>query len=346
MRRRNSTRQSAGFSLIELMISMVLGLMLIAGAVAVYLSSKRSYTEVEAYAALTENARFAEMIMADALLHAGFFGEVASQQLQLRPDLIPVVDDCSGDAAAYSFSQYLFGASVSGADAIGCIDDGRDGTDVLVIKRAIPRPLSDGERVSGVRNGVIDWPEALATDTTYIVTNNVLGVVIDGSGVPPDILSNGDASSGVAVPNGVAWPYLFEAYYIRDTDPDSEDDAPSLARKVLSWNGAAMEVITEELVQGVEDMRLKVGLDSDGDNEVDTYTNVASMTADNWANVGSIDVYLLVRTRSRDPQYSDTKTYHLGGDNFVTPNAAAQQYRRTLVSTQASLRNPKLILRR
>jgi type IV pilus assembly protein PilW len=340
MSHRYAKRTSAGFSLIELMISIVLGLMLMAGAVSVYLSSKTSYTEVEAYSALTENARFAETIIADALLHAGFFGEVSSEQLRNGDALIPVVDDCSGEAAAYSLSQYIFGATVSGTDAIGCIDDGMDGTDVLVIKRAVPRPLSDGARVGGVRNGTIDVPTGLQANTTYIVTNNVVGLVIDGSGTAPDIMPGGD------VPGGVAWPYLFEAYYVRDPDPSSEDDAPTLARKVLSWNGAAMQVVTEDLVQGVENMQVEIGLDSDNDSEVDTYTDVSGMTSADWANVGSVDAYLLVRTRNKDPQYTDTKTYHLGGDNFMTPVAAVQQYRRTMVSTQASLRNPKLTLRR
>jgi type IV pilus assembly protein PilW len=194
--------------------------------------------------------------------------------------------------------------------------------------------------VGGVRNGTIDVPTGLQANTTYIVTNNVVGLVIDGSGTAPDIMPGGD------VPGGVAWPYLFEAYYVRDPDPSSEDDAPTLARKVLSWNGAAMQVVTEDLVQGVENMQVEIGLDSDNDSEVDTYTDVSGMTSADWANVGSVDAYLLVRTRNKDPQYTDTKTYHLGGDNFMTPVAAVQQYRRTMVSTQASLRNPKLTLRR
>ena len=65
-------RKQAGFSLVELMVGMVLGLMLIAGAVSIYLASKRSYVEVEQVAALTESARFAEQLVGDSLRHAGF----------------------------------------------------------------------------------------------------------------------------------------------------------------------------------------------------------------------------------------------------------------------------------
>ncbi|MEZ5573469.1 MAG: PilW family protein [Halioglobus sp.] len=344
MRRKSAMSKSAGFTLVELMISVVLGLLLIAGAVATYLSSKRSYTEVEQFSALTENARFAELMMTDALLHAGFFGEVTSERLEARTDLTAPTGDCSGEAAAYNFSQYIFGATVAAdGSAIGCIDDGREGTDVLVVKRAIPRPLSDGARWNGVRNGTIDTPTTLQADTTYIMTNDVLGLIFDGADTAPDIQAGGD------VPNGVAWPYLFEAYYVRDVPAPVPGDPPTpvLARKTLVWDTTAlsMTIDTENLVEGVEQMRLQMGYDSDGDREVDAYTDVAGMTGLDWTDVGSVEVYLLVRSTTPDPQFTESKTYHLGGDNFVTPDTDLN-YRRLLVSTQASLRNPKLVLRR
>ena len=42
-----ANNRSSGFSLIELMIGMLLGVMLMAGAASIYLASKRSFTEVE-----------------------------------------------------------------------------------------------------------------------------------------------------------------------------------------------------------------------------------------------------------------------------------------------------------
>lgn len=359
MKHVSTITRSAGFSLVELMISVVLGLLLIAGAAAAYLSSKRSYTEVEEFSTLSENAHFAELLMADALLHAGFLGEVTGEKLLLDENLIDVQDDCgdlnrldptlSDPAAAYNVSQYLFGSTVddAGGDVpdIDCIDDAAPNTDVLVIKRAVPRPLSDGDRLLGPRDGTIDTPDPLQAGTTYIMTNNVMGIVFDGSGTPPNILDGGD------VPGGLAWPYLFEVYYVRDADPDDPENIPMLARKVLSWNGAAMEVITEDLVEGVEDLRLRLGFDSNDDSEVDRYVDVADITNPlDWAEVGAVDVHLLVRGTIRDPEYTDEKTYNVGGDNTVTPADDPEryplQYRRLLVNTQASLRNPKLVIRR
>jgi type IV pilus assembly protein PilW len=345
MKQPNTISKSAGFSLVELLVSAVLGLLLIAGAAAAYLSSKSSYTEVEQYSTLSENARFAELILSDALLHAGFFGEVTSERLVTNPNLIDIAGvDCAGEAAAYDFDHFLFGATVANNNtALDCITDAMAGTDVLVIKRAVPRPLSDGARVDGVRDGDIDTPGPLVAGTTYIMTNDVLGLPFDGSGPQPNILDGGE------VPGGEAWPYLFEAYYVRD-DPNDDDDIPMLARKVLSWNGAAMDVVTEELVEGVEDLRLRLGVDNNSDSEIDTYIDVADIAANDWDQVAVVEVYLLVRSTTKDPAYTDEKSYTLGGDNEVTPTDDPQryppEYHRLLVNTQASLRNPQLVQRR
>lgn len=366
MKRAPTISRSAGFSLLELMISIVLGLLLIAGAVATYISSKRSYSETEQFSTLSETARFAELTMADALLHAGFFGEAPAHAIVLDSAPVDPIGDCNGPttlngrgaADAFNVERYIFGGIIAsgggalskatGGAAITCITDGREGTDVLIVKRAIPLPITDGLRADEVqtRDGVLDSPNPLQPNTLYVLSNNITGMLFNGSATQPNITEGGD------VFNGTAWPYLFEAYYVRDADPDSEAVPPTLARKTIKWNGAAMEIQTEDLVEGVEDMRLRIGLDTDADKEIDSYTEPSVMTVDDWGTVGSVEVYLLVRSSTRDPQFTDTRTYHLGGDNTVTPvagddpNVDLRQFRRLRVSTQASLRNPKLILQR
>lgn len=336
-------RSQLGFSLVELMVGLVLGVMLIAGAVSIYLASKRSYVEVEQVAALTENARFAEQLVGDSLRHAGFFGEVTPNRVDLDPDLDAVVNDCSGDAAAYDLSQFVFAAtSDSSGGAIGCITDAIADTDVLVIKHALPLAFSDGPRVVAdpnnppVRDGVIDTPADLLpsggglwNDRTYVMTNNVSGLLFDGADTAPTITTGGE------IPGGIAWEYQYEVFYIRDAD------VPQLARKYLLWNGSAMEVETENLAEGVENLQLRFGFDSDGDGDVDSYKDTASVTAAEWANIQSVEVYMLVRSATGDAQYTDAKTYTLG-DESITPN---DNFRRLISFTSMSLRNLKIMMR-
>ena len=68
------THSSRGFSLVEFMVAMVLGLIIIGGAISVYLASKNSLTEVEQVAAVSENGRFALQVLNYATKNVGFFG--------------------------------------------------------------------------------------------------------------------------------------------------------------------------------------------------------------------------------------------------------------------------------
>ena len=99
----NRANRTNGFSLVELMVSMVLGLMLIAGAVSIYLASKQSYVEVEQVAVLSENVRFAEKLVGNALRHAGFLGEATASGVTNDSGLVAPAGDCNSPAAAGAF---------------------------------------------------------------------------------------------------------------------------------------------------------------------------------------------------------------------------------------------------
>ncbi len=64
----------AGFSLIELMIAMVLGLLVMSGVFQVFVSSKHSNKLLLAEAEMQENARFAFSVMTEIIQQAGNFG--------------------------------------------------------------------------------------------------------------------------------------------------------------------------------------------------------------------------------------------------------------------------------
>ena len=103
-----------------------------------------------------------------------------------------------------------------------------------------------------------------------------------------------------------------------------------------------MEIQTEDLVQGVEDMRFLFGYDTSNDGQVDTIANAAQVETDNaWAQVIGIQAFLLVRSDTPDPDYTNAKTYQMPG-GAVTPN---DNFRRLLLHGDITLRNPRLMLR-
>lgn len=341
---KNRNRED-GFSLVELMVGMTLGLMLIAGAVSIYLATKRSYVEVEQVSALTESARFAEQIVGESLRHMGFLGEVTANKVTVSAALAGAVlsGDCTSpvEAKAYNLNRLGYAGTVAsdGTALGGCITDGKEGTDVLVIKRAAARPFSAGSRVPDPNvpaSSTIDTPGPLQSGRVYVMTNNVTGILFNGA-APPSITIGG------AVPGGTAWEYQYEVFYIRqDSNPNFP---PKLSRRVLSYNTgtSAMEFVTEDLAEGVEDMQLLFGYDSDGDvdGEVDTYGNAADVDG-NWDKVESVEVFMLVRSATPDVQYVDAKSYQLG-DVFVPKKE--DNFRRLITHASVSLRNMKLMIR-
>lgn len=345
MTRAMSDRKQAGFSLVELMISMVLGLMLIAGAVSIYLATKQSYREVEQVAALTENARFSEQILGDSLRHMGFFGEAPANRIDVDPALGSAPSgDCTTapGAGAYDLSRLGYAATVGDGLLDDCVTDPyapADGSDndILVIKHALTQAYSDGPRIGADPNeplhhdGEIDTPGPLQDGRTYVMTNNVGGRLFDGS-LPPSITVGGQ------FPRGTAWEYQYEIFYIRD------GAVPQLSRKYLAYDSGAMVFKTEDLAEGVERLHLLFGYDSDTDGEVDTYVDLAGIDSSKWDRVGSVEVFMLVRSATPDVQYTDNKTYELGGG--VTAGPFNDNYRRLVSHTSISLRNLKLILRR
>ena len=178
-------REQSGFSLVELMVGMVLGLMLLAGAVSIYLSSKHSYVEVEQVGALTESARFAEQIVGESLRHMGFLGELPANIIEVDPALTTaaITGDCDAPANAYNFTRFAYAATVdSSNNALGCITDGMADTDVLVIKRVFACAYTAGPRVGDPNDplgATIATPDTPPHGRTCVMTNTVTGIVFE-----------------------------------------------------------------------------------------------------------------------------------------------------------------------
>ena len=70
-KQRSARRGQAGFSLIELMIALILGLIVVAAAGGVFLSNKRVYNATETLGRIQENGRVAFELMSRDIREAG-----------------------------------------------------------------------------------------------------------------------------------------------------------------------------------------------------------------------------------------------------------------------------------
>jgi type IV pilus assembly protein PilW len=95
-------------------------------------------------------------------------------------------------------------------------------------------------------------------------------------------------------------PTLFRTFF-------SQDEAGSF---VNDTNG---RVLPEELVEGVENMQILYGVDTDADAMPNTYLPVNQITSANASNISAVRIGLLLRSVDALAIQTDTRNYLLGG---------------------------------
>lgn len=74
-------RTQQGFSLVELMVSMVVGLLLLAGVLQILLSNRESLSAQQSMVTVQENARVASFMLDNIIAHAGYRAELDRDDL-------------------------------------------------------------------------------------------------------------------------------------------------------------------------------------------------------------------------------------------------------------------------
>lgn len=314
-------RRLSGFTIVELMIAMALGLFLVAGVVTLFLNSRQSFSQDENTARLQDEARFAMQELARDLRMASYLTEPLVPGSITQDGGLTLGTDCGNpahDQWVYDFTDEGTGeiSTLTGLDntdgataaaTYSCIDAGEivEDTDVVAIKRTAGNPVP---------------PANVQAGTVYIRSNGTTG-----------LLYQDPAATVVAGPFN-DWEYRPRIYYIRQYTNAAGDGIPSLCRKVLS-NGAP-SMTTECIAQGIESLQLEYGLDTDNDGSADRY--LSNPTLAEIQDVVSARVFLLARTRDEDHRHTDAKTYSISNAPDYAP---ADNYHRRVYEMTVTVHN-------
>jgi type IV pilus assembly protein PilW len=99
---------------------------------------------------------------------------------------------------------------------------------------------------------------------------------------------------------------------------DGGKPIPTLKRLELTVVGSATAFALTPLVEGVENMQLDFGVDTEGVG-APAHPFVESPTLGEWPNVVAVNISLLVRNTTETVGHQDAKTYALGLDGSVGP---------------------------
>ena len=236
-----------GFSLVELMVSMVIGLLLTAGVFTMFSMSSTNVTTTSQFNQLQENGRIALALMERDLSQLGFMGDITGTDFVLGVNAsiaagTSVSNDCVGagfnnaslpvNQPAHFRRLWGYENGVSG-QSFACLSGVDTNTDVLQVKRLIgPNVLS----------------AAVESTRFYVSATSSEAVFFSGAGAVPVL----DSSR--------IWEYQHHIYFVKS----DSDGIPVLRRRTLTTgNGMSNE---EQLVEGVENIRILYGFDNDGDD--------------------------------------------------------------------------------
>lgn len=314
--------------MLELLVAMFIGLFLIGGVTAIYIVSKRGYTETENVSRANESARFALYLLSSNLAHMGFFG--GANPAAVQNSLTAITGDCTNftGAGMVDTTNHFRVIKATTATPIDCIADAQTNSDVLVIKSVRPVPLSKGALDDPTDNtGAIDTPSALNAGRVYLWANRIglESELFRGNVTPPVNLT--------AVTDGVAWEYLAHIYYVRNV----AGREPTLSRKVLRYDATGTLVVqTEDLVEGVERLRVLPGVMTGTYlDPLVKYMEAAEFTATStdWQRISSVQLRLLVRSAdvdaggiARNLRYSLVEGNEAGYD-YLDPGSGDRRYR-------------------
>jgi type IV pilus assembly protein PilW len=319
-RRRAVGRAQRGLTLIELLVSIVIGLVVVGAVSYLYIGSRGAYRGNESLARIQEAGRFALDSIARDVRRAGALGCGSSASVGTGASVtFKVVAPASLPAALTpinGFAPAAYTLPATGFTAPTGSPATYWGGDVLTLQIGTGTPV----RVTGT-------PDPVAA--TIPIANNTGGnfktgdiallgncsaaavfKVINSPAATASATALQWSATGGAVPgldttgSGIA-SFAFDSYatvqhfdqvtYFVGVDPHTiappyTNGRPALYRYSLNTN------TTEELVENVEDMDIVYGIDTTpGDNVVsaDVFEHAGLMTASDWPNVVSVRMSVL-----------------------------------------------------
>lgn len=319
-----------GLSLIELMISIAIGLLVMLATTTLFVNQHRNRSDLDKSNRMIDNGRYAMDIVSENLTLSGFYGTFNPSSTAL-PGTLP--DPCSTNMASIAAAIPLHvqgfdaaNASAAAASPPSCVPVTiKTGSDILVIRRTdTSAPVAQAAAVTGtpyLQASVCQYD----TTTTYLVDNTPANFT----------LRQKNCTSTSTTPYAELRRMLVQIYYI-DSNNQTGDGIPTLKRVELSDTGA---MTTAALVEGIEFMQIDYGLDTTADGVADSYTTCSACAIADWSNVVSAKVTLLARNLETSAGYTDTKTYSLGIAGSYTP-AATDHYKRHAYTQAIRLVNP------
>jgi type IV pilus assembly protein PilW len=283
-------KRSAGFSLIELMVALTIGLVVLTVLATVFAQTSSGRGDLDRVSRLVENSRFAADIIGDDVRHAGFFGTFMPPSDTVYTDPSPCNWNTADPtqlgwqptAAPPRYPAQLQGWNdpLGGVLELNCLPDRVPGTDVIAIRRASSQAV---------------LPAAVAATSIYLQASQCISdpVLLRVSNTAAQFTLR-TAACNVANLAAIR-RYFVRVYYVAGCNECNPSDGVRTLKR--------MEVIDNvyrvvSLAEGVENLQFEYAFDTNDDGSPDEMRvdRAVAGPAAAWANVVSVRMHLLMRS--------------------------------------------------
>jgi type IV pilus assembly protein PilW len=328
-------RAVRGFTLIEILVALAIGLVILLALTIMFSRNSSNQAELERMTRQLEGARFSLDALSENIMHAGYYGE-------FNPDTLPVApayqtpDPCATAVTALGWStaapQVQMPVAIEGIAAgtvVGCLNDRLAGTEAVIVRHA------DTADAITFAAGNISNLYLQSSRCTLDTQRLVVAAVPAGSPATTFNLRRPNCTDV----NERLRRVTQRTYYVASCGVCSPSDGIPTLKRVEMIDGTLR---TMSIAEGVEDLQIEYGLDTNEDGWPESFNTMASGVIDGvapnvWQNVVSVRLHLLTRSTEVTPGFVDTRVYQLGPDVTFTPTA--DRFKRTLLTSTVRLLN-------
>lgn len=364
-----SRRCARGFSLVELMIALVIGSVMIVGAIALYSATRATYATNDAMGRMQEDARFALSIIEPDVQLAGLYGFTNNYNgVQL----------VAGGATTNATNMQQINVAAPGLNATLGRCGRNFAVDLLQTVQGSDNDsgftLGPGAQPPGAGSGCATGAPLPTSDSLTIRRTTPASTGVSAGRLQlyalrlepnaQTMFVDGVAPGALVANMREIRDMLVNTYYV-SRNSDAQAGFPALRQIAL---GAGQTFVDTELVPGVEDMQVQFGIDTGdynndgvidrdrlGDGIADTSNGIATRYVNpddvslqppaaggQSAQVVTVRIWLRLRSETPETGFRDTRRYRYANQDF-TPTAAQAGFRRLLVTRTIYLRNARTL---
>ena len=298
MKNNRALTHASGFGLVELMVSITLGLLLSAAVLQTFLAANTSYRIQDSLSQIQESSRYAIHFLGQDLRMAGYMGCASPSSVSVN-----IISRNPPADVVFDLDTIVVGSdNVDTTNSFNAVGN----TDVLSLRRASNKSAqltgnmaSDNANIQIVDNnlGLVAGAYVLITDCVNADLFTATGVSRSAGKVTIAHANDVNTTNKLSKPYGPdAEVFGFESinYFVRDTGRTTSGGNPIRAlyiqKRTLGSAGANPDAY--ELVEGVENLQVTYGEDTNDDRSIDRYVDGANVGS--WADVLSVRVELLL----------------------------------------------------